>query len=192
MNKAIKKFKSIFGQNLTKGFLFAIKENKNIDCDFEVTLKINNMQFKMDGLFFEFNDNIPDNFIGLIKNIEDNSDLIIDFDYFEERTRTIQYDDGVYAKANIAEESFMFSFKLKEKSTDKTAVLLGTINPFSYYETQGQSSRDIYKLTIELEVFDCLKDIQNRHINNKLTDKLIEKQDLQNFLINPQTKYKHR
>ncbi len=77
----------------------------------------------MDGLFFEFNDNIPNDFVGLLKNIENNCDFMIDFDYLEERTITIQHDDGVYAEANITEESFMFSFKLKEKSTDKTAVV---------------------------------------------------------------------
>ena len=57
MNKAMKKFSNVFGKNLAKAFLFTVKNNKNVQCDFNVEFKINNMNFKMDRLFFDINEN---------------------------------------------------------------------------------------------------------------------------------------
>ncbi len=190
MNKAIKKFSNVFGKNLAKAFLFTVKNNKNVQCDFNVELKINNMNFKMDRLFFDINETIPSYCADMLNSMANSLDVLYDFDYLEERNKTFERSDGFYADATVIEESFIFSFKLNHNN--KTAVLLGTITPFSYYENLVNEVKEIYPLTIQLEFFDCVNDIEKKYKNNQLVSILIEQQDLKNFLINQKTKYEYR
>ncbi len=190
MNKAIKKFSNVFGKNLAKAFLFTVKNNKNVQCDFNVEVKINNMNFKMDRLFFDINETIPSDCVDMLNTMSNSLDVLYDFDYLEERNKTFERGDGFYADATVIEENFIFSFKLNHNN--KTAVLLGTITPFSYYENLVNEAKEIYPLTIKLEFFDCVNDIEKKYKNNQLVSTLIEQQDLKNFLINQKTKYEHR
>lgn len=185
--ESINKCINIFGIKMTSAIIYAAQNKTNLDSNLDIELNVDNGVIKSNGFTISMDKNIPNDFYLVLKNINTPSDTCLDFDFVYKQNIRVEADDGFYAEAKVHSEHFVFCFKIQKDN--KTAILFGNILPISYYSSNKKKT-EVARLNVKLEVFDCINHLLNHNQHNKsLILELIEKQNLNDFLINTSTKY---